>query len=249
MSRSEAYCALDSRTGSAKQLNPPASGVLPPSHPHRALMKPQARPFTVETKSKRRPLRASHTNWTTLIDEPSPDDLPSRNVGQEAAAGYDDTPLAVANRAFSAFATNALSAAASLFTPGVFAPQADDGSASDGTAVAVTMEERRTGRVLPSLVPVSRFDEQREGNSNPAPSKLTKQRRPRSRAASASANEILRAGEGDDPPEHRADAPEPSPPNQPDQAETVRKPSKRKAEKRVPAGERWKRRRLPKACW
>lgn len=207
-------------------------------------MRSQARPFTVEMKSKRRPLQASHTNWTTLIDEPSPDDLPSRNVGQEAAAEYDGTPLALANRAFSAFASNALSAAASLFTPGVFAPNADDRSASDGTAVPVTVEERRRGRVLPSLVPVSRF----EPSSNPAPSNPTK-RRPRSRAASALANEILQGGIGDESPEHRDDAREQSAPNRPEQANRVQKPNRRRAEKRVRAGEGWRRRRLPKACW
>jgi hypothetical protein len=102
--------------------------------------------------------------------------------------------------------------------------------------------------VLPSLVPVSRFDDHPEGNSNLG-AKPTKQRKPRSRGASASTNEVLQAGQDDNSPEHRADAAERSAPNRPDQADSVQKPNQRKAEKRVPAGERWKRRRLPMACW
>ena len=67
-------------------------------------MKPQARPFRVEMKSKRRPLQASHTNWSTVIDEPAPEDVPSRDVREDAA----DTPWAVASRVFSAFATGTI---------------------------------------------------------------------------------------------------------------------------------------------
>jgi hypothetical protein len=199
-------------------------------------------------KSKRRPLQASHTNWTTLIDDPSPDVLPTRIVGQEASAGYDDTPLAVANRAFSAFATNALSAAASLFTPGVFGGKPDEPSTPETTVAVPMADERRTGRVLPSLVPVSRFDAPPESTSDTPATKPRKERRPRSRAASASASELPRTVEGEHAPERRADAPETSGIASV-QTETVRWPTGRRAAKRVPAGERWKQRRLPKACW
>jgi hypothetical protein len=59
-------------------------------------------------------------NWSTVIDEPAPDDVPSREIREDAA----DTPWAAASRVFSAFTTRALSSeptlgglAASVLTP------------------------------------------------------------------------------------------------------------------------------------
>jgi hypothetical protein len=51
-------------------------------------MKPQARPF------KRKPLQASHMNWSTVIDEPAPDDVPSRDIRE--GSGFTTRAIASA---------------------------------------------------------------------------------------------------------------------------------------------------------
>ena len=106
-------------------------------------MKPQARPFTVEVKSRRRSTQGPDANWSAVIDEPS---LPSRDVCEDAA----DTPLWAASRVFSAFTSNAISTTSTLadLATSVFAPKPQQ----DPADVRV---EGRAGRILPSLLPVS----------------------------------------------------------------------------------------------
>src|SRR3954453_20175686 len=87
-------------------------------------MRPQTRPFTVETKS-RRSLQSAQPNWGHLIDEPSPEELPSRDIREDISRPERDAdPLSAANSVFSALARNAISTAASLggLAASVFTP-------------------------------------------------------------------------------------------------------------------------------
>jgi hypothetical protein len=203
-------------------------------------MKPQARPFTVEVKSKRRPLQASHTNWSTVIDEPSTDDLPSRDVGEDAA----DTPFAAASRVFSAFVSSAISTPSTLgeLAANVFTPKPQEQPAEQTAS-----DEGRTGRILTSLLPVNRF-EVASGEEDGPVRKAAKAKRPRKRAVAVAEHAPKPTHVAADPAITVTIASElslaaaPSPRH-------VRKPNRRGANARVRAGERWKRRRLPKACW
>jgi hypothetical protein len=197
-------------------------------------MKSQARPFTVEVKSKRRPLQASHTNWSTVIDEPAPEDVPSRDIREDAA----DTPWAVASRVFSAFAT-----------AGIFrAPSAAESTPREQPEQAAT-EGGRTGRILPSLLPLRSFDAAPVQEDRPLRN-APKPKRPRKRAVT-----VAEQREAPEPTDVAADptfrptiAPEVSLAETPS-PRPARTPNRRRAEARVRAGEGWKRRRLPKACW
>jgi hypothetical protein len=205
-------------------------------------MKPQARPFTVEVKSKRRPLLAPQTNSSTVIDEPSPDDLPTREVPDDGP----DTPFAAASRVFSAFATNAISSASTLgdLASSVFTPKSQEQPAEQPAS-----EEGRSGRILPSLLPLSPFDTASVQDDKPH-RKAAKANRPRKRPATVpSEREAPEPTEGSAvpaiPPATTAElSVAAAPPPQ-----HGRKPNRRRAEARVRAGEGWKRRRLPKACW
>ena len=204
-------------------------------------MKPQARPFTVEVKSKRRPLQASQTNWSTVVDEPSPDDLPIRDVRDDAP----DTPFAAAGRVFKAFATNATSSASTLgdLAASVFPPKPQEHAGDTAPAIAVG----RTGRVLPSLLPVNPFETASVQEDGPVGKKRTA-KRPRKRD--------LEVAEQPKMPD-TTEAPSASASNatlSPELTVTAEppragKPTRRRADARVRAGEGWKRRRLPKACW
>ena len=200
-------------------------------------MKQQARPFTVELKSKRRPLQGSQTNWSAVLDEPSPDDLPSRDVRVNAS----DTPFAAATRVFSTFATSATplgDLAAAVFTPkppGVPA----------GPVTAIE-KKGRTGRILPSLLPLSPLDgapgREERSSQNPAPTKPSRKRA------------LVLAQQQETPePTHAALAPAGNERPGPELRGIVkgrgRSPKRRGAAARVRAGEGWKRRRLPKSCW
>src|SRR4051794_3250103 len=153
-------------------------------------MKPQTRPFTVETKTRRRLLQSPHTNWSAVIDEPPPDDVPSRDIRESASSTeVDPTPLAVANRMFSALTTNAISTAASFAgaAANVFASKQQAGEDLSPAAAPPT-DQGRTGRILPSLLPVNPFDDapvekaatkrQRRAPSKPR-GRVNKQRQPR----------------------------------------------------------------------
>ena len=192
-------------------------------------MKPQVRPFTVEVKSKHRPLQA-HANWSTV------------DIRDNAA----DTPFA-ASRVFSAFATSAISSASTLgdLATSVFAPKPQEQAGDTAPAT----DEVRIGRILPSLLPVSPF-EAAPAQENGRVRKAAKNKPPRRRAL-----EVAEQQEAPEPTEAASEraialtiAPELSvavkaPPS------SGRKATRRRADARVRAGEGWKRRRLPKACW
>ena len=198
-------------------------------------MKSQARPFTVEMKSRRRPLQASHTNWSTVIDEPSPDELPRRDVREDAA----DTPFAAASRVFGAFISSAISTptlgelAASVFTS---RPQ-------EQPAEQTATVEGRTGRILPSLLPVNRFEAASDEENAPA-TKAAKANPPRKRAVA-----VAEQPEAEPTDVVAGPASQPTTNGVPAASSNGGRPNRRGANARVRAGAGWKRRRLPKACW
>jgi hypothetical protein len=205
-------------------------------------MKPQTRPFMVEVKGRRRPLQAAHANWGTVIDEPSPDDLPSRDVRDDAA----DTPFAAASRVFSAFANSAISSTSTLgdLAASVFTRKPQDPPTESLPATA----DVRPGRILPSLLPVNSFDGVLAAERAPFQAKATKRRR-------KPAAVVVNPEEAPEPSEVQTD-----PPSDPTVCPELivaakrsslrnRRREGRRADARVRAGEGWKRRRLPKACW
>jgi hypothetical protein len=205
-------------------------------------MKPQARPFIVEVKGRRRPLQTAHTNWRTAVDEPSPDDLPSRHVGEDEA----DTPFPAASRVFSPFAASAISSASTLgeLAASVFTPKPQEPPAESLPATA----DVRTGRILPSSLPVNRFDNASAPESAPVQVKAAERRR-------QPAAEVVNPEEAPEPSEMRTD-PLSELTVSPEMIVVAERPSLRnrqrhrqRANARVRAGEGWKRRRLPKACW
>jgi hypothetical protein len=216
-------------------------------------MKPQTRPFTVETKTRRRLTESSHANWSAVIDEPPPDDVPSRDVrGDASSAEADPTPLAVANRMFSALTTNAISTAASFAgaAANVFASKQQAGE-DLSPAAAPAADQGRTGRILPSLLPVNPFEDapvekaatkgQKRAPSKPRERAGKKERPPASMPVLQSADLSI--------PEQQSVAMELSAQAAPVSARKSRRARARIADRRVPAGERWKRRRLPKVLW
>jgi hypothetical protein len=204
-------------------------------------MKPQARPFRVEVKKGRRRLPAD-TNWSNVIDEASPDDLPSR---EEPA----DTPLSAAARVFSAFTSNGISSdctlgelAASVFTPKPQEPAAGRAPAS---------EEKRTGRILPSLLPVNRFEEPPAGNVGEIPPGGAKLKAKRPRKPPAQVYDPAQGSEPIEVPSDPAEAPIVTSEFRSAEQSSARDRTtiRCKIKARVRAGEGWKRRRLPKSCW
>src|SRR4051812_19270232 len=125
-------------------------------------MRPQTKPFVVEMKSRRRALQSAQPNWSPVIDEPSPEDLPSRDIREDISPpeGYAE-PLVAVNRVFSAFARNAISTAASFggLAASVFTPaRPQDSSDATASVKPAAIQERPARRVLPSLLPVNRFE-------------------------------------------------------------------------------------------
>ena len=215
-------------------------------------MKSHARPFVVETKTKRRPGPASNIGWSGVIDEPSPDDLPSRDI-RDGSVGFD-TPFAAANRVFSAFATSAISTASTLgdLAGTVFRPPTAQRAESESASLAVA-DERGTGRILPSLLSPNPFDSQLEGEARSAPVK-PKQRRKR---APKITDTLIGSEEAMEPSRElvteqantKGLAAEPQADLSGVSLPRGRKRNRDPSGDRVRAGEGWKRRRLPKALW
>ena len=222
-------------------------------------MRRPTRPFTVEFKSRRKPVQGfiSDENGGRLIDEPAPDEVPSRDVSEDApASAGDDTPFAAANRVFSKFTSGAVSTAASLsdLASSAFAPQPTEPSEP---SPAASDEPPQSERVPPSPVPASASeDAQPENRNEPLTKPAPKPRRTPTRS-------LAHAEHAPDRDEQAAESTHPDivPGEQESTAEPITaarvvtpvpdgpKPTRRRAEPRVPAGERWKQRRLPKVCW
>jgi hypothetical protein len=198
-------------------------------------MRSQTKPFTVEVKTRRKPLtQPAAALWGEMevLDAPAPDDLPTRNVREDAPA--EGSPLEVAQRVFGALTTDAITVPGGLGDP----PEAPAQLASSSPD---TNDGNRVGRILPSLVPMNPFDAD-VTNEEEQPRKRRYVRRAttmRDQAAPAIRQEISESEMLPSP--ERAEAPA-----------NVRAPPRKRSRRRkdrVPAGERWKRRRLPKALW
>jgi hypothetical protein len=222
-------------------------------------MRRPTRPFTVEFKNRRKSARGSVLDDSRgrLIDEPAPDEVPSRDVSEDApASAGDDTPFAAANRVFSKFTSGAVSTAASLsdLASSAFAPQPTEPSEP---SPAASDEPPQSERVSPSPVPASASENAwPENRDDPLTEPAPKRRRTPTRS-------LAHAEHAPDRDEQAAESARPATmleeqergakPSAPARVVTpvpeAPKPTRRRAEARVPAGERWKRRRLPKVCW
>jgi hypothetical protein len=218
-------------------------------------MRRPTRPFTVEFKSRRKSARGSVLDDSRgrLIDEPAPDEVPSRDVSEDAPASAGDTPLAAANRVFSRAASRALSTAVSPgdLASSAFAPQRPEPSpaAPDGPP--------QGEGIPPSLAPASasqdaRPDDRDGSLTEPAPEcRRTPAKTPAREKRVPDRDE--QAAESTRPAmmlEEQESVAEPSAPAQDERpVPDGPKLTRRRTEPRVPTGERWKRRRLPKVCW
>jgi hypothetical protein len=198
----------------------------------------------VEVKSKRkRPSKApSHQNQKTALE-----DLPGRDNHEVVSRPAYGTVFEQANRVFGAFASSTLATAGTIseLASAVFAPRI----APTTTPVAETLKEQRPEptRILQSLDAVEQEAAQTlEGASTSRPAR-SKKRAPKSastRAARMKAPAALVAA-----PEEQVSHVEPPVEVAEVQVRQVASKPTHRRETRVPAGERWKRRRLPKVLW
>ena len=220
-------------------------------------MRRPTRPFAVEPESMRKRGRgsASDEDRGRLIDEPAPEEVPNRDVSEDAPPSGDDPPFAVSG-VVSTAASNTPSTTASFgdLASSVFAPQPTEPSEP---SPAASDELPQSERVPPSPVPASASEDAQPENRNaPLTKPAPKPRRTPTRSlaheehapdrdeqAAESARPAMMLEEQVSVAEPHASAQEGHPvPDGP-------KPTRRRAEPRVPAGEGWKRRRLPKVCW
>jgi hypothetical protein len=216
-------------------------------------MKAQTRPFKVEVKSKRRPVQSSTlANSGTVWDEPASKDVTRRDTQESGTArSASRTAFDEASRVFGAFMANTASAAASMseLASAVFAPRVVPPTPTPPPE-AVEAAAPQGRRILPSLDLVSIQQPEAARESTP---KRRASRPPKADAAQVVAviPEILADAAIGDAAEGIGTAPPLAPVGSPIQNE-VPEPlrSKRPRRKmRVRAGERWKRRRLPKLLW
>jgi hypothetical protein len=194
-------------------------------------MRPQARPFSVEIKSRKRstpPATASaaRDDW---IDALPPDDVPARDVRADLA---DPGQSEARRKAESVFAR----------LNGRAAPSETQEEAEEPIAPA---PEASAPRVLPDLLAGAREEERKmvekpKRTPVPKPTKVERLRKTKSpgprleqpeRAASEPATKITPLPTGD------AQA-----------AMSQSRRAKQRASK-LPPGQRWKERRLPRVCW
>ena len=193
-------------------------------------MRPQARPFTVEIKSRKRSAEAasidSRDDWVDLA--PS-DDLPERDVYADLG---DGAPPSDARRA-----------AEKLFGRFVVEQKPVPTQVASEAVVPTAPEPVAPVRVLPDLLAVAREEERRAGEAS-KPKRAAKgigTTKPRKTSEQARTQVGVRAID---------------PPAQPsgmlnghaEAALALSRRSKAPASK-LPPGQRWKERRLPRVCW
>ena len=185
-------------------------------------MKPQRRPFMVEDESRHGLSAASDADSSTVVDEPSPDDLPSRDVWGDAA----DMPIVEGSTslATSATASNLEEVASSEFTP-----EAQDTPTYNSPTPAVG----RTGPILDTLLSVIPVE---DASTDKRPEEARTKRQPKAILQKAKPDGQLKLWEvGPDPLTQPTrvtrsnDAVEASP--------QLPKPKVRTAKTRVPAGQ------------
>src|SRR4051812_391317 len=194
-------------------------------------MRPQTRGFTVEIKARRRSTEPAMTaslvsrdSWTDLIP---PDDLPERDVYADLVDGLPPSEARrAAEKLFGRFVADQKPVPTQAEAPGPAAPE----------PVAPV-------RVLPDLLAVAREEERKAGEA-PKPKRATKGQgatKPRKKIEQARTHVGVRVID---------------PPAQPSgmlhghaEAAMAMSRSRSGAKNKLPPGQRWKERRLPKVCW
>ena len=197
-------------------------------------MKPQARPFSVEIKSRRRnappavPASAApHDDWMDTIP---PDDLPERDVHEDLSDGPSQSEARrEAERVFARLNAQAQ-------------PSGVKDDPAPGSPIATP--EAPAPRVLPDLLAGAREEERTmvekpKRTRVPKPTKVKRSRKTKS-------------------PEPRLERPEPAlepaakiAPEPTGEAQATMSQSRRAKQRasKLPPGQRWKERRLPRVSW
>jgi hypothetical protein len=193
-------------------------------------MRSQARPFSVEIKSRKRstPPAARH-DW---IDAIPPDDMPERDVREDLPdVTAQSEARREAERVFARLHREEPSPEAQTQPTPVKEP--------------IPGSEARLPRVLPSLLNAAREEERtiekpkrtRAPSSVARPAKVTLPKKPTS----------VRASVEQPQPEP---SPSPQPPAPPASAQAAMSRNRKvTGKKSLPRGQRWKERRLPRLCW
>ena len=210
-------------------------------------MRRPTRPFTVEPESRRKLAQGSVSdeNGGALIDEPAPEEVPSRDVNEDApASGGDDTPFA-ANGVLSTIASDTPPTAVSLGeSSSGFAPQQAEPSEPSPAAPDEPLEGER---VPPSPVPASASVDTRPENRDSMQTERAPRRGRRTPTRSLAHEEHApdrdqQAAESARPAmmlEEQVSVAAPSAPAQDERpVPDGPKLTRRRAEARVPAGER-----------
>jgi len=197
------------------------------------IMRPQARPFTVEIKTRKRPTEpatassfVSDDDWVDLVP---PDGLPERDVQADLLDAPSSEARPKAEKLFSRFAGN----------PKPVPPQA----AREAPVAAPARLAAPAVRVLPDLLAAAR-EEERKTIATPKRKRATKGSR------------IAKLKTIEQPPRTAAAVRVIDPPAQPcpvsnGHAEAALALSRqiRRPGAKLPRAQRWRERRLPKACW
>jgi hypothetical protein len=193
-------------------------------------MRPQARPFLVETKSRNRArqpaISASFARQDDWLDLVPPDELPERDVNEYLGVTPAHEAFREAERVFARIGRGAQAA-----------------QVGDGPSAPVTVAEPAR-RVLPDLLAAAREEEQasvRLPKPKRATTRTTTTRRPSKSDHQPVSFSVL-----------TVEMARSAPPNEfpTGHAEAAIALSRRKpARSKIPAGQRWKERRLPKVCW
>jgi hypothetical protein len=193
-------------------------------------MRPQARPFSVEFKSRNRTRQTAlpasrRDDW---IDSLPPDDLPERDVREDMLEDSPNGARRVAERLFQRLNGSADHAG-------------EPPSRSLETAPAASIAH--PSRVLPDLLAAAREQERQLGQ------KPERSRRPKSSPAKRSKRSEQQP---------KAGQPEPAP-SEPIQTTTASRShgepviakvrGTMRQTKKLPRAEKWKERRLPEVCW
>jgi hypothetical protein len=204
-------------------------------------MRQQTRPFTVETKSRRKPSEARTNGAASKFDGLALDGLPVGDVHEDVAGV--SSPFEAANRLFRTAASSFAVVANARSPVGYGFVLCPSGAVEP--AAEVDPGPRRTGRILPSLASGNPFEAAADEPVAPKP------RKARSKPAlrSAAVPEPKSAVEQPDASPGPIFAPAAVIQAAEKAIRQSRRAKRRKEGRRVPAGERWKRRRLPKACW
>jgi hypothetical protein len=196
-------------------------------------MRPQARPFTVEIKSRKRStdpgMAASFDSRDDWVDLAPSDDLPERDIYADLG---DGAPASEARRA-----------AEKLFGRFVADQKPVPTQVASDAPVPTAPELVAPVRVLPDLLAVAREEERRAGEA-PKPKRAAKgagTMKPRKTIEQARTHVDVQVI---DPPAQPSGMPN----GHAEAALALSRRSKAAASK-LPPGQRWKERRLPRVCW